>query len=412
MTVDGPPTLSDIEAAAATIRPHVVRTPLIAAPMLSARIGAEIWVKYETFQVTGAFKERGAVNRLASLTETERQRGVVTLSAGNHAQALACHASRLGIAATIVMPRTTPFTKVANTERFGARVVLEGASVAECRETVDALMERKGLTLVHPYDDRQVMAGQGTIALEMLDDVPELDCLVVPIGGGGLISGIAVAAQERKPGIEIIGVQSALYPSIRGAAEGGAAAEGGDTLAEGIAVKVASPTALDVVRERVRTVLTVAESDIEAAIYTYLVDQKTLAEGAGAAGLAALLAEPELVRGRQVGLVLTGGNIDPRLLSAIAVRALERDDRIVSLRIALRDRPGELGRVATVIGAQGANILEVSHQRMLLDVPAMRATADITIETRDRAHADRVIAALEAEEMSVARLDPVTRTEV
>ncbi len=411
MTVDRPPTLSDIEAAAATIRPHVVRTPLIAAPILSARFGAEIWVKYETFQVTGAFKERGAVNRLASLDETERQRGVVTLSAGNHAQALACHASRLGIPATIVMPRTTPFTKVANTERFGARVVLEGASIAECREAVDALVARDGLTLVHPYDDRQVMAGQGTIALEMLDDAPDLDCLIVPIGGGGLITGIAVAAQERKPGLEIIGVQSALYPSIRVAAEGDGAAVGGDTLAEGIAVKAASPTVLDVVRERARAILTVAESDIEAAIYAYLMDQKTLAEGAGAAGLAALLAEPELVRGRRVGLVLTGGNIDPRLLSAIAVRALERDDRIVSLRIAVRDRPGELGRIATIIGAQGANILEVSHQRMLLDVPAMRATADITIETRDRAHADRVIAALEAEDMSVVRLDPVTRSE-
>lgn len=409
MSAADTPDPADVEAAAETIRPHVLRTPLLAAPRLSALSGATVWVKYENLQVTGSFKERGAVNRLASLSADERRRGVVTLSAGNHAQALACHAQRMGIPAAVVMPRTTPFNKIANTESYGARVVLEGETIAECQAVVDRMVERDGLALVHPYDDPLIMAGQGTIALEMLEDAPELDCLVVPIGGGGLISGIAVAARGRKAGIEIVGVQSSLYPAMRAALDGVSRECAGDTLAEGIAVKSISQTALAVVRALVSDVLTVSDSEIEAAIYAYLTHQKTLAEGAGAAGLAALLASPVPFRGRRVGLVLTGGNIDPRLLSAIAVRALEREERIVSLRIGVRDRPGELGRVTTIIGAEGANILEVSHQRMLLDVPAMQATADITIEARDRAHAERVISALSAEGMAVARLAPVTR---
>lgn len=400
--------LADVEAAARTIAGRVLRTPLVPAPRLSRLTGAQVSVKYETLQVTGAFKERGALNRLANLDADERRRGVVTLSAGNHAQALACHAERMNIPATIVMPRTTPFTKIANTEAFGARVVLEGESVGECRDAVEALVREQGLVLVHPYDDPLVMAGQGTIALEMLADAPELDCIVVPVGGGGLISGIAVAAKALKPDIEVIGVQSALYPAVAAARDGAEARCGGDTLAEGIAVKSVSNAALAVVRALVSEVLVAEETDIERAIYACLTHQKTLVEGAGAAGLAAMLADPARFRGRRVGLVLTGGNIDPRMLSAITVRALAREDRIVALRLTMRDRPGELARVATILGREGANVLEVSHQRTMLDVPAMRVTADITIETRDGAHAEHVIAALRGEGMAVARLDPLT----
>lgn len=404
-------TVDDVRAAAGVIRGHVLRTPLVPAPRLGALAGTQVAVKYENLQVTNAFKERGALNRLSALNADERRRGVVTLSAGNHAQAVACHARRLRIPATIVMPRTTPFTKVASTEAFGATVVLDGETVAECRDAVDRFMERDGLTLVHPYDDPLVMAGQGTIALEMLDDMPDLDCLVVPVGGGGLISGIAVAARALKPAIEIYGVQTSLYASMTAALAGKPADCGGDTLAEGIAVKSVSPAAVDILKSHRIEVLEVDESAIERAIYAYLTLQKTLAEGAGAAALAAVLAEPERFAGRSVGLVLTGGNIDPRLLSAIAVRALEREDRVVSFRITVRDRPGELGHVTSILGREGANILEVSHQRLLLDVPAMRATADITVETRDRDHAERIRRALEAAGMTVSRLVPKQRPE-
>lgn len=409
MTAGLPISLEDVRAAAEVIRGNVLRTPLLPAPRLTALAGTPVAVKYENLQVTNAFKERGALNRLAALGSDERRRGVVTLSAGNHAQAVACHARRLGIPATIVMPRTTPFTKVASTEAFGATVVLEGESVAECREAVDRFIERDGLTLVHPYDDPLVMAGQGTIAIEMLEEMPGLDCLVVPVGGGGLISGIAVAARALKPDIAIYGVQTTLYASMAAALSGRAAECGGDTLAEGIAVKSVSPTAVEILKSLRIEVLQVDEAAIERAIYAYLTLQKTLAEGAGAAGLAAVLAEPERFKGRSVGLVLTGGNIDPRLLSAIAVRALEREDRVVSFRITVRDRPGELGHVTSILGREGANILEVSHQRLLLDVPAMRATADITVETRDREHAERIRAALEAGGMTVSRLVPKQR---
>jgi threonine dehydratase len=297
-----PPTPADIEAAAATIGAHVLRTPLLPAPLLSSLTGAEIWVKYENLQVTGSFKERGAVNRLAALTEAERNRGVITLSAGNHGQAVAYHARRMGVPATIVMPRTTPFTKAANTEAYGARVVLEGESVAECSGVVDTLIERHGHVLVHPYDDPLVMAGQGTVALEMLEDAPDLECLVVPVGGGGLIAGVCVAARQRKPGIRIVAVQSALYPGVRAAHENRPELCGGDTLAEGIAVKSVSRTALSVMRDSEASLVTVGDADIEAAIYAYLTRQKTLAEGAGAASLAALLADSGLCRGRRSAL--------------------------------------------------------------------------------------------------------------
>ncbi len=397
----------DIDAAARTIDGAVLRTPLVEAPRLSAMTGAQVFVKYENLQATNAFKERGALNRLAALSDADRKRGVVTLSAGNHAQALAYHSARLGIPATIVMPRTTPFTKVANTEALGARVVLEGESVGECAAKVAALRETEGLILVHPYDDPKVMAGQGTIGLEMLADRPDLDSLIVPIGGGGLISGITVAATARKSDIEIVGVQTALYPSMPAALAGQQPQCGGDTLAEGIAVKAVSETAVSILGQHDIDVVLVDEAAIERAIYACLVRLKTLAEGAGAAGLAALLTDPARFAGKRVGLVLTGGNIDPRLLSAIAVRALEREDRVVTFQVTLRDRPGELSRVAAVIGREGANILDVSHHRLLLDVPAMGATTEITLETRDGDHAERIRGKLEAEGMLVDRIDPL-----
>jgi len=409
MTSDLPISLQDVQAAADTIRGHVLRTPLVPAPRLSSMTGAEVFVKYENLQMTNAFKERGALNRLAALTADQRERGVVALSAGNHAQALACHARRLGIPATIVMPRTTPFTKVAATEGFGGKVVLEGETVGECQAAVDRLVETENLTLVHPYDDPLVMAGQGTIALEMLEDQPDLDCLIVPVGGGGLISGVSVAARTTHPDIEIIGVQTEHFASMAAALAGKDATCGGDTLAEGIAVKAVSQTAVSVLKTLGIDVVVVDEGAIERAIYAYLMRLKTLAEGAGAAGLAALLSDPDRFRGRKVGLVLTGGNIDPRIVSAITVRALEREDRMVTFRITLRDRPGELSRVANIIGRAGANILEVSHQRLLLDVPVLRATTDITVEARDHAHAEQIQRTLDAEGMTVTRLDPLHR---
>ncbi|MCB2080552.1 MAG: threonine ammonia-lyase [Novosphingobium sp.] len=402
-----PISLEDIEAARNRIADAVLHTPCVPAPRLSMLTDANVFVKYENLQVTNAFKERGAANRLALLSDAERKRGVVAMSAGNHAQAVARHAALLGISATIVMPATTPFSKVAATQGWGAEIVLEGETVFDCEAVMQRLVDERGLVVVHPYDDPAVMAGQGTLALEMLADVPDLDAIVVPVGGGGLISGVAVAAKAIKPDIEIHAVQSALYPALAAALNGEKADCGGDTLAEGIAVKRPSVQAVEVVRSLATGVLLVDEDAIEAAIYAFLSVQKTMAEGAGAAGLAALMANRERFAGKTVGLILCGGNIDPRMLSAITVRALERQHRIVSFRVTVRDRPGILGRLTTIVGETGANILEVSHQRMLLNVPATGATVDLTIETRDEAHAVRVRRALTDNGMQVTRLDPV-----
>ena len=327
-----PLTIGDVEEASRAIDGAVLRTPTVESPRLSDLTGARIFVKYENLQATGAFKERGGRNKLMSLSRKECRHGVIAQSAGNHAQAVAFHARRLAMPATIVMPKTTPFTKVANTEAHGARVVLEGEVLAECHAVVDRLVADEGLTPVHPFDDLKVMAGQGTVALEMLADEPDLDCLVVPIGGGGLVSGIAVAAKAMKPGIDVVGAEAAQYASMSALLAGNEPDCGGDTLAEGIAVKSPSPMAVEIVRELVSHVAVVGEEQIERAIYAYLTLQKTTAEGAGAAGLAAVMADPERFADRKVGLVLCGGNIDPRMLSAIAVRALERESTIVSFR--------------------------------------------------------------------------------
>jgi threonine dehydratase len=398
--------LSDIQAARALIEGQVLRTPMLPAPKLSALTGAEIFVKYENLQVTNSFKDRGALVKLSALSADERRRGIVAMSAGNHAQAVAYHAARLGIPATIVMPVTTPLVKVAATRAHGAEVVLDGEGIAEAQARCERLMRERRLVLVHPFDDPLIMAGQGTIALEMLDDVPDLDVLVIPIGGGGLICGNAIAALGINPKIEIVGAQAALYPSFWNALNGDNRPIGGPTLAEGIAVKNVGKLTLPIVRELVSDVVLVEEAHLERAVNAYLTLQKTMAEGAGAAGLAALLAQPDRFKGRRVGLILTGGNIDPRILASIMVRELERASQIVAFRLTIPDRPGVLGRIATRLGELGANILQVEHSRLFLDVPAKGARLDVTVETRDPAHAQEILQAFAAEGFTVQLMEP------
>jgi threonine dehydratase len=388
-------TLADIEAARRQLAGAILRTPMLPAPKLSGLTGAEVYVKYENLQVTNSFKDRGAFVKLAALGEDERRRGVISMSAGNHAQAVAYHARRLNIPATIVMPITTPFVKVKATEAYGAKVVLHGETLSECQDRVAAIIAERQLVLVHPYDDPAIIAGQGTIALEMLDEVPDLDMLVVPIGGGGLIAGNAIAARAVRETIEIVGVEAALYPSMRNAITGANDPIGGSTLAEGIAVKNVGKLTLPVVRALVSDIVLVDEAHLERAVNAYLTLQKTMAEGAGAAGLAALLAAPDRFRGRKIGLILCGGNIDPRILASIMVRELERDGRIVSFRLTIADRPGVLGPIASLLGELGANILEVDHRRLFLDVPAKGAKLDVTVEARDRDHANDIMRALD-----------------
>lgn len=398
-------TFKDIEKAREVLKGNVVRTPLIRADKLSDMTGADIYVKFENLQVTSSFKDRGAYNKMSSLTDAEKARGVIAMSAGNHAQAVAYHAKRLAIPATIVMPETTPSTKVERTRAHGAHVILAGETLADSQVTAEALVKDKGFILIHPYDDDKVIAGQGTIAIELLEDEPDLDVIVVPIGGGGIIGGTAIAAKHLKPDIEVLGVEVKLYPSMYHALRGQPAKCGGSTLAEGIAVKNVTERTIAIAKQYVDDVRLVGESDIERAVMAYLTHQKTLAEGAGAAGLAAVLADPGHFRGRKVGLILCGGNIDPRILASIILRELEREHRIVNLRIQIDDRPGVLGRIATLLGQLGANILEVSHRRMFLDVPAKGAELEIMVETRDGPHADEIVTRIEAEGFSTRVLD-------
>jgi len=401
-------TIADIERVRRTIAGQVLRTPMLPAPRLSALTGAEVFVKYENLQVTNSFKERGAFNKLASLGELERAQGVIAMSAGNHAQAVAYHAERLAIPATIVMPVTTPFVKVEATAAYNAEVVLEGESVAQAQRRAELLAQERALTWVHPYDDPLVIAGQGTIALEMLEEMPALDMLVIPIGGGGLIAGNAIAAHAACASIEIVGAEAALYPSFWNALRGDHRPCGGATLAEGIAVENVGQIALPIVRDLVSEIVLVDEVHIERAVNAYLTLQKTMAEGAGAAGLAAMLVCPDRFRGRKVGLILCGGNIDPRILASVMVRELEREDRIISLRLTIPDRPGVLGHIATRLGELGANILAVDHRRLFLDVPAKGAKLDVTMETRDQAHGEEIFEALEAEGLHPAWIDTAT----
>ena len=396
--------LSDIEDAQTILDRRILRTPMLPAPRLSELTGAEIFVKYENLQVTNSFKERGALNKLASLAAADRARGVIAMSAGNHAQAVAYHAARLDVAATIVMPVTTPAVKVAATRAYGGTVVLHGETIAEAQARAEELQARNGLVFIHPYDDPRIIAGQGTIAIEMLEERPDLDCLIVPIGGGGLISGNAIAAKAINPAIDVVGVEAELYPSMWNALHGEDRPCGGATLAEGIAVKNVGRLTLPIIRELVSDVVLVSETHLERAVNAYLTLQKAMAEGAGAAGLAAMLKQPARFAGKRVGLILCGGNIDPRILASIMVRELERGEQIVSFRLTIPDRPGVLGQIASRLGDLGANILEVDHKRLFLDVPAKGARLDVTVETRDHAHAEEIIAALAAEGFHPVRI--------
>ena len=397
-------TLADIQAAAARIKGAVVRTPCLRSETLSRIAEAEVWIKFENLQFTASFKERGALNTLLQLNDAERRRGVIAMSAGNHAQGVAYHAGRLGIPATIVMPSFTPNTKVTHTRGHGATVVLHGDTLAEAGAEAHRLAAAGQLTFVHPYDDPRIIAGQGTIALEMLQDAPGLDTLVAPVGGGGMIGGCAIAARSLKPDIKVIGVETASYSAMRQLLAREPVTAGGDTIAEGIAVSDIGELPLAIARSLLDRVVPVEEVAIERAISLLIEVEKTAAEGAGAAGLAALLAHPEVFRGRKVGLVLSGGNIDTRLLASVLLRGLVRDGRIVRLRVMINDLPGQLARVSGLIGKAGGNIVEVQHQR-LFGVVAKRAELDVTVETRDRAHVRELVAALQSDGFVVRVLE-------
>jgi threonine dehydratase len=399
-------TLADVHAAAARITGNVERTPFKLSRTLSEITGATVYVKFENFQFTASFKERGALNKLMQLSDAERRAGVIAMSAGNHAQGVAYHAARLGVPATIVMPLATPFVKVEYTRKHGARVLLYGETLAEASEYAFQLREREGLTFIHPYDDADVIAGQGTIALEMLQDHPELDMLVVPVGGGGLIGGIATAAKALKPSIKVVGVETRMFPSMYAAMRGEEPICGGQTIAEGIAVKYAGRLNIEIARRLLDGVVLVSEDQLEQAITLFATVEKTIAEGAGAAGLAALLAHPGQFAGQKVGVVLCGGNIDTRLLASVLTRSLVREKRLASVRIIGDDRPGLLAKVSKVIGDFGGNIIDVAHNRLALDVPAKGAEFDIMIETRDARHTQEIVDALGEAGYPPRQMDP------
>jgi threonine dehydratase len=388
-------TLADVKSAARRIAGAIEQTPCLRSSTLSRLTGAEVFLKFENLQFTASFKERGALNKLLSLGEDERRRGVIAMSAGNHAQAVAYHAARLGIPATIVMPKGSPNTKVKNTRVHGATVVLEGdslhASAAHARE----LAAQQNLVFVHPYEDPLVIAGQGTVALELLATVPDLEILVVPVGGGGLISGIATAAKALKPGIRVFGVESRNYPSMNQRLAGQPVVVGGDTIAEGIAVKDVGDIAFSIIRELVEEVLIVEEDTIERAVMALIEIEKTVAEGAGAAALAALLQYPERFAGKRVGLPVSGGNIDSRVLASVLMRGLVRDARLVRLRVAMPDVSGSLAKVATLIAEAGGNIVEIQHQRIFGTASVRTPEVEFLVETRDREHTDSLLALLQ-----------------
>jgi threonine dehydratase len=389
-----PVTIADVEAAARTISGGVVRTPSAVSQTLSEVLGATVVVKFENLQFTAAFKERGALNRLAALTPAERAAGVVAVSAGNHAQAVAHHARRLGVEATIVMPVTTPFVKVARTRHLGATVEQAGQTVGEAMARGHELASA-GLTMIHPYDDPLVVAGQGTVALELLADHPEVDALVVPVGGGGLAAGCAVAAASLRPDVQLYGVQSRRFDSmVRALAGEPSPVPGGPTMADGIAVPRAAGLTLEILGALVHDVLTVDEDTIEDAVNLVLEIEKVVVEGAGAAGIAALLAHRDRFAGRTVGVVFSGGNIDPRVLAASITRGLVRSGRLSTLRASIDDQPGVLAKLLTVVGDAGGNLLELQHQRLAAGVPIRSVDVDLCVETMDAAHRDRVLQAL------------------
>jgi len=388
--------LTDIQAAARQIDGAVVRTPLLASRTLSALTGAEVFLKFENLQFTASFKERGALNKLLSLSPAERARGVIAMSAGNHAQGVAYHAARLGIRAVIVMPRGTPNTKIHGTQVLGAEVRLEGGTLAEAAACARMLADTEKFVFVHPYDDPLVVAGQGTVALEILAAQPDLDCLVVPIGGGGLVAGMATAARAIRPDIEVFGVESRTYSAMYQRVHGLPVSVGGDTIAEGLAVRDVGELPLAIVKALVKEILLVEEDTIERAIVALVELEKTVAEGAGAAGLAALLAHGDRFAGKKVAIPLCGGNIDTRVLASVLMRGLVRDGRLVRLLVALPDISGSLAKVATLIGEAGGNIVEVQHQRVFGIASVRTPEVEFVVETRDQAHTAALVARLEA----------------
>ncbi|KAB2898796.1 MAG: threonine ammonia-lyase [Burkholderiaceae bacterium] len=396
--------LPDIQAAAARLRGQVLDTPCVESQTLSQIVGAQVFLKFENLQFTASFKERGACNKLAQLTPEERTRGVVAMSAGNHAQGVAYHAQRLGLRAVIVMPRFTPGVKVERTRGFGAEVVLHGDTLEEARQHAYALAEAQGLTFVHPYDDEAIAAGQGTLALEMLAAQPDLDTLVVSVGGGGLIAGVATAAKALKPGIEVIGVQTTRFPSMVNAVQGTQHPMGASTIAEGIAVGAPGQITQEVVARLVDDLLLVDEGDIEQAVLMLLEIEKTLVEGAGAVGLAALARYPERFKGKKVGLVLSGGNIDPLLLAAIIERGLVRSGRLARIKVSARDVPGVLAQITATVADAGANIEEVHHQRAFTMLAAQNVEIELVLQTRGKAHVEQVLERLRAAGMQAALL--------
>jgi threonine dehydratase len=396
-----PVTLRDVEAAAVTLAGFVKLTSFDHSRTLSDITGSHIWLKFENLQFTATFKERGALNRLSALSADQRRQGVIAASAGNHAQGVAYHSARLSIPATIFVPVGTPTVKIENTRRHGATVIEGGATLEEAAALAKEVGRNRGLTYIHPYDDPLIIAGQGTIALEMLASVADLDVLIVPIGGGGLISGMAVAAKALRPAIEVIGVQAALYPSMYNVITAQSLPMRGDTLAEGIAVKAPGAITSAIVRALVDDIVLVTEQHVEHALSLLLTIEKSVTEGAGAAGLAAVLADPDRFRGRKLGLVLSGGNIDTRLLSGVLTRQLAREGRLSRLHFDIVDRPGQLAAVVTVLSNAGANVVEVSHQRIFTDLPAKAVVLEVVIETRDRSHLASTIEALRAADIKV-----------
>ena len=389
-------TYEDIIAAAARIRSgDVVNTPAEPSHVLSDATGADIYLKFETFQFTASFKERGGLNCLLNLTDDERKRGVIAVSAGNHAQSVAYHSTRLGIPATIVMPKDTPFTKIKRTEELGAEIVLIGDTFQEAAEHARKLKAERKLTLVHTFDDPHIMAGHGTLAIEFLEKFPDLEILVVPIGGGGLIAGIAVAAKAIKPSIKIYGVQSEVYPSMPAALKGETIHPASQTIAEGIAIKEPGKLTREVVRELVDDILIVSEKAIECAINLYAEKEKVVVEGAGAASLAAIKENPDLFKGKKTGLVVSGANIDPRILAFSLMRGLAQDGRISRLRVTTPDLPGGLAKVTNIIANEGGNVMEVYHQRQFAPIPLKYTEINVVVETKDMDHRDKLVTALE-----------------
>jgi threonine dehydratase len=399
-----PPTIDDIRAAAERIEGAVVRTPMLVSRTLSEIVGAEVWLKFENLQFTAAYKERGALNKLLQLTPEERARGVIAASAGNHAQAVAYHAKRLGIPATIVMPANTPTVKVTQTAGHGAAVVLHGDMFDDAYAKARELALEKGYVFVHPFDDPKIIAGAGTVALEMLEDAPDLDTIVVPIGGGGLMSGVSIASRAIKPDIELIGVEAELYPSMKCAIQGCHMPLGGDTLAEGIAVKQPGELTSRILGELANDVVLVPELDLERAVAMLVGIEKTVVEGAGAAGLAAMIADPQRFRGKKVATILCGGNIDTHLLANVLVRDLVRQGRVARLRVAAQDQPGALAAITAQVYDAGANIIEVKHSRIFTRLPAKDTVIEVECEARDPETIDDVVARLKAAGFHVERV--------